>query len=199
MTGIVNACSYAELQCIYNDLIKKEPEITGLLQTIVEEVGGELIGLDKSIKSLDSIENKVHRLYEGGHYNVQNIKDSISDLIRYTYIVSEEDMPDIVNEFIEQLKYHDFLVLKIDNKFEKPKRNTHYKGLHLDCISPNGERIEIQIHTNKSYQIKTEMHKYYQLSRDNRCTKKQKRKALKIQRLAFDLIPVVPGLCFAEG
>lgn len=175
--------------CLYQNAVRAEPKIRDTLEKIVREIGGTLIE-KSSIKSLASIEEKLKRIKKMPSEIQQRKLDGFFDIIRYTYLVPSEQLNQQTKRMLKKLKLHRFLLVKYDDKFKKPDKLTHYRGRHLDLVTPDGQRLELQIHTLISYQTKMEMHVYYCMIRDGSYSKKEKRKALKIQRDRFDQVPL---------
>ena len=99
-----------------------------------------------------------------------------------------------INTLIEDLQKEGYSLVKIDNKFANPKEDTHYKGVHLDFMSPRHLVFEIQVHTLESYLAKNSMHDYYKITRDmsNKYSKKEKLNARLIQKRVFDMLTDIP-------
>ena len=185
MTAVM-ATSHTQLQDIHRDLIRKEPEITHIVEKVISSLGGTMAGRDHAVKSVSSMENKIYRLY--GDTDLSADAYCLSDLIRYTCLVREEDIPEVLEEFLNKMEKADFLILKVEDYFQHPKQGTHYKGLHVDLLAPNGLRVEIQVHTLQSYQAKMKAHWYYQIVRMKDCSKRKRKKAMRQQRLVFDSV-----------
>lgn len=178
--------SHTQWQNFYQYLTEQEPEITRSVEKVIFSVGGSMAERNHVLKSLSSIENKLFRLY--GNAEWSPLIYQLSDLIRYTCIVSEEAIPEILDVFLNGMKQEGFTILKIEDYFRHPKAGTHYKGLHVDLMAPCGVRVEIQVHTPASYQAKRKAHFYYQMVRTGQCSKRKRKKALRQQRLVFDLV-----------
>ena len=58
------------------------------------------------------------------------------------------------------MKSRGYKVTKIDNKYLD--KNSDYKGIHLDCVSPDGQKFELQIHSKESMAVKNKLHPLYE-------------------------------------
>ena len=193
--------SFHQTLVMYQNTVSYEPKISYDINSVTNRVGGTLVGLDSVLKPLSSVEDKICRASAARQADKDTIFRSFSDVIRYTCIFSREDIPDKVLVLLRELVNLGYAVIKIDNKFNNPKKYTHYKGLHFDLMSPDHIIFELQIHTRESYRTKVAMHPYYVITRDrsNHYTENQKKEALAIQQLAFDQLPDIPDLCLEEG
>ena len=127
------------------------PEITDLVEKTALELGIEYIG-DHKLKDLSSALQKAKR---------KNGMESVFDIIRYTYILPEEDyvqkLLDVENILIA--RGADIVALK---NFWHLYLRRQYDAVHLLC-KKDDIRFEIQCHTADSYQQKQNTHTYYKL------------------------------------
>ena len=183
---------------LYKEFIVEEPIITETLKRIVKNAGGSLVDLDSCLKDKKSLQRKmskkINRHLITTDEELVRVFKSFSDIIRYTYIVSSFQMEEKINTLIEDLQKEGYSLVKIDNKFANPKEDTHYKGVHLDFMSPRHLVFEIQVHTLESYLAKNSMHDYYKITRDmsNKYSKKEKLNARLIQKRVFDMLTDIP-------
>ena len=56
-----------------------------------------------------------------------------------------------------------YKIAKLDNKYLD--KNSDYKGIHLDVVSPSGQKFELQIHSKESMAVKNKLHPIYEKSR----------------------------------
>jgi hypothetical protein len=89
---------------------------------------------------------------------------NIGDLIRYTQVSDTKDIAANVGKTIDELSKKGFVITEVENKYLNPKSD--YKGIHVDVISPEGQRFELQFHTAETLAAKEKMHKAYELKRN---------------------------------
>lgn len=53
-------------------------------------------------------------------------------------------------------------------------KDSPYKGINVKIESPDGQRFEMQFHTPHNAEVKEEMHKYYELEREEKNPEKKK-------------------------
>ena len=97
---------------------------------------------DPSIKSLSSFADRLYRNAIGKGINPNQVKD----WVRGTFIFNDENIPQVKN-VIEDLRPY---LKKIDIKNKKA-----YKAIHLN-LNCNEIPVEIQLHTNNSWKLKTD-------------------------------------------
>ena len=97
---------------------------------------------DPSIKSLSSFADRLYRNAIGKGINPNQVKD----WVRGTFIFNDENIPQVKN-VIEDLRPY---LKKIDIKNKKA-----YKAIHLN-LNCNEILVEIQLHTNNSWKLKTD-------------------------------------------
>lgn len=146
----------------YNQIVRKEPEITSDLIKISSDTGVKMTGLEYRIKTKDSFLRKVKK--ESGHsLDPQIIKDTISstnDVIRYTYQDQALTLVSSYKEITRALEAKGYEATVVKN-FWINKGNP-YNGINCTFKTPDGQKFEIQFHTPESYQIKDRTHKDYE-------------------------------------
>jgi hypothetical protein len=127
--------------------------------------GGELEGLKYSVKGLGSLRRKVASDVSDGADAAGVIADT-RDLNRYTICFPAESYSDGVAAGFDRLQE---LGLEPYNP-EKTHKNTwndpSYKGINTSWQDQDtGQFVEIQFHTPESFQVKSDNHALYELSR----------------------------------
>ncbi|WP_101698703.1 tyrosine-type recombinase/integrase [Clostridium minihomine] len=162
---------------IYNLALKNEPEITNMLQSLTEETGGHLEGLDYRLKSPDSVYEKAH-----GREELTAIED-MNDLIRYTGIYSSDSLAAATKKSLSLLQEKNYKIVKIKNSWDD--KINPYKGINAVIRSPSGQTFEVQYHTQESFELKDgEMHRLYEQYRQ---LHPKSQKALKLLKTMFEL------------
>ncbi|MGM9877833.1 MAG: hypothetical protein ACI33S_04200 [Bacilli bacterium] len=158
--------------------------------------GSKLIGLEHSLKSIESLSRKILSVHlmslkTANVKSLESIADEIADSIRYTLVCDESN-------YVEQVKY---TIKNLIDKGYKLKvfRNTWhtntYKGINTNFIAPDGTILEVQFHTDASYQVKGDLtHIYYEIIRNSFTTKEQKDIACEIREAYQKLITIPEGI-----
>lgn len=155
--------SSVKAQKAYTKARKAEPKITKDLVNISKDLNMGMTGLKYSVKTASSVENKIRRKNKAklpDHVVVKNM----GDLVRYTQMGKHSDLGKNAVKTVDALRSHGYKVTKIDNKYLD--KNSDYKGIHLDCISPDGQKFELQIHSKESMAVKNKLHPIYEKSRN---------------------------------
>lgn len=142
----------ATAQQLYESAKEREPAITDLVRDISDKAGLELVGLDYRMKSEESFARKVASNPDG--YEVK-------DLIRYTMIGSPEGLIESAEKTIEHFKSAGYEMVTIKNSWDDTENP--YKGLNTTVVSPEGQKFELQYHTQESFDMKQgKMHELYE-------------------------------------
>lgn len=136
-----------------------EPAITGLMQNIGTQVGGEFAQLNQRLKSTDSLARKIdadaEKQFDGDRAKAAS---EISDAIRYTMTVPDDSYTDGVLATTKALEANGFK-LRTKNFWES---GDPYDGVNIKA-EKNGVKVEIQLHTPASLKTKTkELHDIYE-------------------------------------
>lgn len=123
----------------------------------------ELSGLDYRLKNVDSLTRKVVRKAQKEDLPIRNASEQITDKIRYTYVLSEENFTKKYFEISNILKEKGYKIIRVKNTF---KDGVTYKGINTLLEADKGVIFELQYHTDMSLKIKeNELHKIYEKQR----------------------------------
>lgn len=149
-------------QKAYDKARKAEPKITKDLVNISKGLGMEMTGLKYSVKTGSSVDSKIKRKRKEGKSDSDIVKN-MGDLVRYTQMGKHSDLGTNTAKTIDALKKNGYKVTKVDNKYLD--KNSDYKGIHLDVVSPTGQKFELQIHSKESMAVKNKLHPIYEKAR----------------------------------
>ena len=76
----------------------------------------------------------------------------INDILRFTQIFDPQELAQGVNESLAQYESLGYTVQKVKNTWEDD--TNPYNGINAALISPQGQRLEVQFHTQESFQVK---------------------------------------------
>lgn len=142
----------------YFDIIEKEPAITADVQDVANKNGGELQGLEYRVKTPSSTFEKMHEREEGTDIG------EMKDVIRYTEIYSPDKLAEGTNASLRDFESRGYTVDKVKNTWDD--ENTAYRGINANLTSPDGQKFEVQFHTQESFDLKNgELHSLYEQRR----------------------------------
>lgn len=167
----------------YNKIRVLEPLITSDVKNITKDLKTSLAGLEFSVKTASSVEDKLLRknaylnLSKSNKdktitFSLQNMLFQFKDIIRYTEICNHEDITQITKRTIDSMEKQGYVLSGIKNRFSTPLADTGYKGMHLNFISPYGQEIELQVHSKESFDAKQNGHVLYEQVRKTSILKK---------------------------
>lgn len=156
-----------EVQKIYDEMRANEPQITDDLCGITSDIGCEMFGLDFSVKTGSSVSEKIDRKRVekqlGPEVTDEQIIRGFADVVRYTAMGPHDELVSKTNGIIDGLEKAGYKVPKVENKYLG--KEPDYKGIHLDVVSPTGQKFELQVHSKESMECKEINHKLYEESR----------------------------------
>ena len=183
--------SSKEIQEIYDRNRKNEKIITPVMNDIAKSLGSEMYGLEFSVKTASSVEDKIARKMQLGLTAKQAI-ESMGDIVRYTQLCDHNKIAENAVKTIELLTKKGYDVIEVDNKYLE--KDSDYKGLHINVISPEGQKFELQIHSDKSIKVKDKIHKLYEDYRKVDTPPKRKKELQKIMKEISSEIPNPKGI-----
>ena len=140
------------LRSQYLRSVRNEPAITQDIQQIVDTVGGELIGLEFTIKDPKSFQQKIEDDIAKGKGDEIKVLESIYDAVRYTSQSSPEELADNYQKILDALIQKGYTLQRVKNTWTDP--DNAYKGINAIFRAPSGEPFEFQFHTKESFEIK---------------------------------------------
>lgn len=154
-----------QLQEMYDKARLIEPLITDDLCELSDTLHTTWQGLEYAVKTPNSIEDKVERTVKNTGAQPETVFSNMRDVIRYTQICEPRDIPQTTKDTISFLESKGYKLAQITNYYKNPFPQTGYKGMHLNFISPYGQMMELQIHSEHSFAIKQEGHDLYEQMR----------------------------------
>lgn len=170
----------SDVVAVYDRAKVAEYGITRDIQSMCSELNTSLLGISDSLKGATSTSQKIVRdMADAGAPSapVESISN-FSDLVRYTQICDHSQIGKTTTETVDYLKSQGCEVVGFKNYFDMPMDKTHYRGMHLQVMHPCGQVFELQIHSQESYNAKTEGHQYYEIYRDSNNTPAEKDAAI---------------------
>ena len=163
----------------YNKAVANELDITETVKKVAQKSGMNIEGLEHRIKTKDSYLRKIRANYDptGNQYEVK-------DIVRYTYT----DLPEIMTEkalrSIEIFKERGYNTIEVKNYWLD--KGNPYNGVNTTVKSPNGQKFELQYHTQESYTIKEgKMHELYEKQRV--LTDNSSKEYIELEDMMFEL------------
>jgi phage-related protein (TIGR01555 family) len=180
-----------EIQKKYDKSRRNEKEITPVMNEIASELGVKMYGLEYSVKTASSVEDKIQRNMKKGLTD-QDAIDSMNDIVRYTQLCEHNKIAENTLKTVELLSEKGYDVTDIDNKYLDP--NSDYKGVHINAFSPDGQSFELQIHSKQSMDVKNSIHSLYEESRNVKTNEERRKELRKIMKEISLKVPNPKGI-----
>ncbi|WP_026759877.1 hypothetical protein [Selenomonas ruminantium] len=175
-------------QSLIAEAQEAEPDITRDMRAL-EQNGVYLTGLTHRIKAEDSLMQKILSDAVKDNVNLGQAADGISDVLRYTLVIKDEDYSHRVPEAMKKLTASGYEVVKFNNAWG----GKFYQGINVQLISPSGVKTELQFHTPKSYAIKQASHGVYEIRRNPEATPEEVAEAT-VKSIAYNRqVKMPPG------
>ncbi len=168
-----------------------EPAITAALKSIESEKA-HLEGLEYRLKSSESLTRKIISDSHDMEVSLEEAAANIKDVLRYTFIIDENDYTEITKQTLDKLTKDGYSVTAFKNFWAK--ENIDYQGINSNLKTSDGTIFELQFHTQESYDTKSEKtHKLYEIIRSESSSDEEKAEASRKQHELFLLVPVPAG------
>ena len=143
----------------YADYLSTEFEITKFLVDFAKTNNAVLAGLEYRVKSPKSLYNKLYQRVEKSFF------DSIADVIRYTVILEPKEYVEQIRSVTDALYEKNWKIYSLKNYWVND--SFPYNGVNAKFTNSRNYRIEIQFHTQESFDVKMseEDHKLYEQRR----------------------------------
>jgi len=159
---------------IRRDAEAVEPVVTSLMEGIAKSIDADFAELNgknslvQRLKSTDSLARKIDQDAEKDHGgDREKAANSISDAVRYTLNVDENNYTDGVEKTVKAVEQTGWKVDSVKNFWQA---GDPYDGTNIK-ISKEGVKVELQLHTPSSHKIKEvdlhDSYEKYRVSKDN--------------------------------
>ena len=182
--GMFRPLEKDRIQLCYDQIRSLEPLITSDMLKLEKALQVKFSGLEFSVKTGSSISDKLARSKEKCTAQRKPFVPGrelrrMKDVIRYTEICSHDEIISKTNDTIKQLEQSGYILSGCKNYYRNPFPSTGYMGVHLNFITPYGQEIELQVHSEESFQAKQEGHSLYEKIRSVSTLEKDKDALLK--------------------
>lgn len=137
-------------KALVNEASLHEPSVTDTLNSIAEETGTSLKGLENKLKTQESLARKLQD---------EGVDKPIRDVLRYTSVSDTENHVETIENFFAKLQEAGYNRSEVKNYWNVP--DNPYNGVNTNWINPQGYEFEIQFHTRHNLQVKDDMHRVY--------------------------------------
>ena len=192
------------LEEAYNQIRILEPLVTSALSRTTEQLGTSLIGLEYSVKTASSVEDKLQRKQkqskkagweqQGKPFSPEEELLRFKDILRYTEICEHDAITETTQKTIDAMTGQNYMLSGVKNYYTHPFPTTGYKGIHLNFISPYGQEIEVQVHSESSFSAKQHGHELYEKIRSVSTPKNEKETLAKELRQIHEAVNDPPGI-----
>ena len=151
------------IQYLTTEMLQKafqeEPQIKNDIVNLSKYLGGELVGLEHSIKSKESLANKLNENINFWGNSEQKAMEMADDVVRFTILFDRDDLVESFDDMVNYLLDHGYKYKYFQNRYLKGKGGEEqigYKDLNIKLYNPNGHAFEIQVMTPEMYKAKNE-------------------------------------------
>jgi SPP1 gp7 family putative phage head morphogenesis protein len=143
----------------YNKALENEPEITKTVTQVAKLVRMDTLGLEYRVKTKDSYLRKIRSNYKPGDNEYE-----INDILRYTFGADTAKLADRTLKSIDKYSSLGYNTIKVKNSWNNV--DNPYKGINTIIQSSNGQKFELQYHTQESFDLKNgKLHELYEKQR----------------------------------
>lgn len=173
--------------------LRHEPIMSDQLQSAVAaHPGSQLSGTQFRLKSPSSLARKIRtRVIERG-LTPDHAAASLDDTIRYTVTTTRlNSLVPVLTSVVDRLTTQGWTVHSAEQSFVK---GNPYKGIHLVLANSEGQRCEIQFHTEAALKTKSRGHTEYETYRNLDAAEADRKQAYNTCVRLWDDVPTPPGL-----
>lgn len=161
------------IQAAYNARIEAGKKIVDDMIEVSDSLGSRMSGLENCFKAGESTAGKIDRVKakalatEGKQLTDEQAFARMDDVVRFTFKSDHDKMADQVRSLEKSLEGKGYTILERDNKF-LPKQDgsqRNYKAVHLQVLSPSGEKCEVQVHSEETVKVKNKNHSAFEAQR----------------------------------
>lgn len=165
----------------------QEPAATRMMIDLAEELGGSMDGLAHRLKAEKSLGRKIENEYKSEEFggDMNKAAESMSDVVRYTMKTSNADYIGYTEKVISRFEAEGWTA-RVKNYWEAGQP---YRGMNVALTSPDGLKVELQLHTPQSMAVKHRTHKLYEEYRVETNNKRRRQLFDRMVRITDRMIP----------
>jgi hypothetical protein len=155
--------------------------------------GGQLEGLEYSVKGLDSLRRKVAADVVKGE-DVADLVAGTRDMNRYTVCFPAESYSEGVAASFDHLQEYGLEPYDPSRTHKNTWNDPAYKGINTSWVDRDtGQFVEVQFHTPESFQAKSDNHALYELSRSGSLDDDEMAAADRLQAERYEGVEIPEG------
>jgi hypothetical protein len=167
-----------------------DPTITGMVAVVVEGSGGFLVGLDRRVKTVESLARKLADMVaDEPTLTAEEVARDVYDVLRYTVVAEPEVYVEVHDRVLARLADASVGVVVDSNRWAGPG----YRGINARLVV-GARRFEVQFHTPESYEAAGATRGYYEEFRRRDTPDDRLRELLGLIDAVFSQVPVPPGV-----
>jgi hypothetical protein len=161
-----------------------------------EDPSRHLVGLDHRLKGEERLAEKVDRAMAERGRTAAEAFATVKDAIRYTFQYPDDRYTTGVQADCERLKAEGFKPVELKNSWTAEE----YKGINSRWRAPeSGQLLEVQFHTQASFEAKQLTHPAYEKLRNPATPKAEQDELVAYQRNVTSRIPIPSGATDVPG
>jgi hypothetical protein len=163
--------------------------VTGMMRQAVETTGGELVGIDHRVKTVESLARKLADLVrQDPDIGVEEAGSDAYDVLRYTVVADTERYMGVHDAVLGRLRAEGIEVVLATNRWAGPG----YRGINIR-LRDRDRRFEVQFHTRQSFEAARATRGHYEELRLNETPQERKDELQNTIDDVFSPVAVPPG------
>ena len=176
---------------LHDRAVKAEPGLTRDVRGIVEGLGGRMEGIDRRLKTRESLQRKIAADVKDTGNTPDQVASKIFDTNRYTGVFPAGSYSTESKAVLDRLRAEGY-TLRVKNFWTN--ENNPYQGVNVQVTSPDGTQWELQLHTDQSLGAKGPAHKVYERQRVLPPNDPRQAALTAQARSIFGGVPIPPGV-----
>jgi hypothetical protein len=174
-------------KALRNRIGELEPATTRAMIDAADKYGAKLDGLAHRLKAEKSLGRKIENESKGDEFkgNIQAAADSMSDVVRYTMKTTNERYTETAENVIKDFEAAGYTA-RVKNYWEEGQP---YRGMNVALTSPEGLKVELQLHTPQSLYVKHKTHPLYEQYRVETNDRRRRQLFDRMIKITNSLVP----------
>ena len=137
-------------ETVYSHAARIEPTVTKAMKEMGKRYGLKLEGLKYRLKTQESLTRKIAEDAKTKNTSLTEAAREISDANRYTMIAEPSGYRAAAQSVVEDLRSRGYQA-EVKNYWQE---GSNYKGVNIALTDHEGNKIELQVHTRESFDMK---------------------------------------------
>ena len=175
---------------LYSKAVKIEPKISKDVKDVVSGTSARMYGLEHRLKTKESIKRKIETDAYNDNISLEESASKVKDTVRYTALSKDKDFTKNYFKIKDGLAKKGYVEVRCKNYFDLYNQGkVKHKSVQSVFQNKDGNKFEMQFHTNASQDVKDRKVPLYEEARKKDISQKRLHEIERVMENMAEEIP----------